>query len=144
MDRTEKQAVLAGRVSIVLVQMLLPTQSPDGKPFPDELLRQTRAELMDRFGGLTAYTRAPATGLWTSPDGDVEVDTVVMIEVLSKQFDREWWRAYAPSRGASRRNPSTFERATWTSWTRSALNRKSPLDLLTPLNQQQHRRCRPR
>ena len=76
---------------MVLVQMLLPTQSPGGTPFPDQLLRQTRAELVDRFGGLTAYTRAPATGLWTSPDGDVEVDTVVMIELLSERFDREWW-----------------------------------------------------
>ena len=80
---------------MVLIQMLLPTRSSEGTVFPDDLLRQTRKELIDRFGGLTAYTRAPATGVWTSPDGDVEVDSVVMIEVLSKDFDTAWWRSYA-------------------------------------------------
>ena len=79
----------------MLIQMLLPTRSSEGTTFSDDLLRRTRQELLDRFGGLTAYTRAPATGVWTSPDGDVEVDSVVMIEVLSEVFDKTWWRAYA-------------------------------------------------
>ena len=80
---------------MVLIQMLLPTRSPEGLAFPEDLLRRTRDELIARFGGLTAYTRAPATGVWTSPEGHVEVDRVVMIEVLSEHFDRDWWRAFA-------------------------------------------------
>ena len=80
---------------MVLIQMLLPTRSPEGLAFPEDLLRRTRDELIARFGGLTAYTRTPATGIWTSPEGDVEVDSVVMIEVLSEAFDKGWWRAYA-------------------------------------------------
>jgi hypothetical protein len=80
---------------VVLIQMLLPSRSSEGTAFPDDLLRRTREELFDRFGGLTAYIRAPATGVWTSPQGNVEVDNVVMIEVLSDQFDKAWWRAYA-------------------------------------------------
>jgi hypothetical protein len=80
---------------VVLIQMLLPTRSSEGTVFPDDLLRTTRQELIDRFGGLTAYTRAPATGVWTSPERGVEVDSVVMIEVLSEVFDTTWWRSYA-------------------------------------------------
>ena len=80
---------------MVLIQMLLPTRSSEGATFPDELLRRTRKELIEKFGGLTAYTRAPATGVWTSPEGDVEEDSVVMIEVLSEEFDTAWWRACA-------------------------------------------------
>jgi hypothetical protein len=75
--------------------MLLPTRSLQGEVYADVLVSRTRKELIDRFGGVTAYTRAPATGVWTSPAGGVEVDRVVMIEVLSEHFDRDWWRAFA-------------------------------------------------
>jgi hypothetical protein len=80
---------------VVLIQMLLPTRSVQGEAYADELVSRTRKELIDRFGGVTAYTRAPATGVWTSPEGGVEVDSVVMIEVLSEEFARDWWRAFA-------------------------------------------------
>lgn len=79
---------------MVLIQILLPTKSPDGHGFADELLRHTRAELVDRFGGLTAYLRSPATGAWTSPEGRVEQDNVVMLEILTDSFDKAWWRGY--------------------------------------------------
>jgi hypothetical protein len=80
---------------VVLIQMLLPTKSADRVAFSDDVLRLTRKELVDQFGGLTAYTRAPAAGVWTSPEGNVEEDSVVMIEVLSEEFDTSWWRRYA-------------------------------------------------
>jgi hypothetical protein len=79
----------------MLIQMLLPTKSAQRTSYSDDLLRRTRRELIDRFGGITAYTRAPASGVWTSPDGDVEEDDVVMIEVLAEQFDIRWWQSYA-------------------------------------------------
>lgn len=80
---------------MVLIQMLLPTRSSEGSAFADGLILRTRQELLDRFGGLTAYMRAPAAGAWTSPQGEVAADSVVLIEVLSDVFDRPWWRAYA-------------------------------------------------
>ena len=80
---------------MVLIQVLLPTKSADRAAFSDELIRQTREELIGQFGGLTAYTRSPAAGVWTSPDGDIEEDNVVMIEVLAGTFDVRWWRSYA-------------------------------------------------
>ena len=39
--------------------------------------------------------RSPAKGLWTSPGGGVEEDDVVMIEVVTETFERQWWREYA-------------------------------------------------
>jgi hypothetical protein len=43
---------------------------------------------------VTAYLRAPAKGLWRGPDGGVDVDQVVMVEVQADALDREWWGAY--------------------------------------------------
>jgi hypothetical protein len=51
--------------------------------------------LIDRFKGVTAYVRSPAKGLWTAPDGHMEADDVVMVEVVTEAFDREWWRTYS-------------------------------------------------
>ena len=79
---------------MVLIQILLPTRGSAG----DDglvLLAQTGQELADRFNGLTAYLRSPAKGLWTAPDGHTEQDDVVMVEVVTDIFDREWWRSYA-------------------------------------------------
>ena len=78
---------------MVLIQLLLPT---NGAASADGLapLAQTRDELAQRFSGLTAYLRSPATGLWTAPDGHTEQDDVVMVEVVTDTFDRAWWRVY--------------------------------------------------
>ena len=54
----------------------------------------TRTELVERFGGVTAYIQAPAEGIWTSPSGRREIDQVVMVEIVADCFDRLWWRSY--------------------------------------------------
>jgi hypothetical protein len=58
-------------------------------------LVMTRQELAARFSGLTAYLRSPAKGLWLAPDGSTEQDDVVMVEVVTTDFDRNWWRTYS-------------------------------------------------
>jgi hypothetical protein len=45
------------------------------------------------FGGLTAYTRAPAEGLWES-GSTVKRDDIVVVEVMVDSLDRKWWEAY--------------------------------------------------
>ena len=80
---------------MVLIQLLLPIVGVAGLDEPMAPLAQTRRELAERFEGLTAYMRAPAKGLWTTPDGHTEQDDVVMVEVVTDNFDRAWWRTYA-------------------------------------------------
>jgi hypothetical protein len=79
---------------MVLIQLLLPTTGA-ARGDTVTLLAETRCELAARFRGVTAYVRSPAKGLWTAPDGHTEADDVVMVEVLTHTFDREWWRTYA-------------------------------------------------
>ena len=77
---------------MVLIQVLLPTTGADSGTMTR--IVDTRRELADAFTGVTAYIRSPAKGLWTAPDGHTEADDVVMVEVVTEQFDKEWWRRY--------------------------------------------------
>ena len=79
-----------------LVQLLLPLMDHDGKPFPRSFYRQIRETLTERFGGLTAYTRAPAEGLWDQGD-EVALDDIVVYEVMVADLDRAWWAEYRAS-----------------------------------------------
>lgn len=47
-----------------LVQLLLPLYNNSGMRFEKNLYKEVRDELVNRFGGITAYTRAPVHGLW--------------------------------------------------------------------------------
>ena len=48
-------------------------------------------ELADRFGGLTAFTRAPAKGLFTEQGKHIE-DDVVIFEIMTEVLEDGWWR----------------------------------------------------
>ena len=81
---------------MVLIQLLLPTRMATGTPQNGATaMENTRRELVAMFEGLTAYLRSPASGTWTAPDGHSSHDEVVMVEVVTERFDREWWRSYA-------------------------------------------------
>ena len=77
-----------------LIQILLPIHFGDGSNVPAEMFSQVRTELAERFGGVTAYSRSPATGLWKRPEAEVERDQVIMIEVVAEALDRDWWAQY--------------------------------------------------
>ena len=64
-----------------LVQLLLPLADA-GHLFPDDVLEDIQTELSQRFGGPTAYCRAPAKGVWTQSDGQ-QVDDIVVVEVMT-------------------------------------------------------------
>ncbi len=77
-----------------LIQILLPLYDNDGEAQPPELLQAVSRELSSEFGGLTAFTRAPAEGHWYG-DGDTTTrDDIVIFEVMSEGVDRRFWRAY--------------------------------------------------
>lgn len=72
-----------------LVEILLPIGI--GQQASDELER-LRTLLMERFGGLTAFLRAPADGLWRSgAEEGVSHDEIAVIEVMADAMDRAWW-----------------------------------------------------
>ena len=80
---------------MVLIQTLLPVSNTRTDAEADERVRHTRRELVEAFGGITAYLQTPAQGVWTSPDGERERDAVVMVEIVTERFDRVWWQQYA-------------------------------------------------
>jgi len=77
-----------------LVQILLPVWDPDGKRFPPALYARVKDELAERFGGLTAYARAPAEGLWEEGAGERQRDDIVVYEVMDEELDPAWWKGY--------------------------------------------------
>lgn len=79
-----------------LVQILLPLYDNTGEALPKDLFAAVREELVQRFGGLTAFTRAPAKGLWKDDQG-VQRDDIVIYEVMASQLDRGWWSGYRQS-----------------------------------------------
>jgi hypothetical protein len=79
---------------LYLIQLLLPLYGNDGRVFAATHYAAVREELTDRFGGLTAYSRAPAQGLWSDEAGSPKRDDIVVYEVMTEHLDREWWRSY--------------------------------------------------
>jgi hypothetical protein len=77
-----------------LIEILLPLSDNEGKPFAPELRTQVRDELVEHFGGVTAFTRSPAEGLWKAGEGGAERDDIVIFEVMADWLDRGWWRTY--------------------------------------------------
>jgi hypothetical protein len=76
-----------------VVEIFLPLNRRDGTPQPSGRIGELRRELVERFGGLTAFTRAPAEGLWEDDDNHVERDRIVIFEVMAEEIDRGWWSA---------------------------------------------------
>jgi hypothetical protein len=77
-----------------LVQILLPLRKRDSSDVPAALFAEVRGELTQRFGGVTAYSRSPATGLWKNTEAEVEREQVIMVEVVVDAFDPDWWTRY--------------------------------------------------
>lgn len=77
-----------------LIQLFLPLRDNAGQAFPKARFDAVRSELAERFGGVTAFVRAPAVGLWEDDEGDVQRDDVVLLEVMAEHVDHGWWAAY--------------------------------------------------
>lgn len=77
-----------------LIQIYLPLNEEEGKPFPEALYQKVKKELTEKFGGLTMYTRAPATGLWKADERRTSVDDILIYEVLTADVDEQFWSNY--------------------------------------------------
>jgi hypothetical protein len=76
-----------------IVQLLLPLYDNEKRPFAQEYLNRVRAELTERFGGVTAFRRSPAEGVWKDGAG-VSRDEIIIFEVMVGRLDRAWWAEY--------------------------------------------------
>jgi hypothetical protein len=78
---------------VYLIQIFLPLQDNRGKPIAERHFKELAGELSERFGGLTAYVRAPATGIWkTRKSARMLRDEIVIYEVIAGRMDRRWWK----------------------------------------------------
>jgi hypothetical protein len=77
-----------------LVQLLLPLFDNEGRDFPRAHYERVANELTERFGGLTAYTRAPAEGRWREPGVATARDEIIIYEVMTYPLDTGWWRDF--------------------------------------------------
>jgi hypothetical protein len=96
--------------SSFLIQILLPLTDNSGEPLPRRLYQQIQSELTQRFKGLTAYSRAPAEGLWKPRQG-TKRDEIIVYEVMATRFDVRWWRRYRTRLEQSFRQESIIIRA---------------------------------
>jgi hypothetical protein len=94
-----------------LVQLLLPLYTNAGDPIGEEAFSTVRRELTERFGGVTAYARAPASGLWKTGDGRVHRDDMMMVEVVVEHLDPAWWGVYRTGLERRFEQDSLFVRA---------------------------------
>ena len=76
-----------------LIQILLPVYDNEGNKFEAEQYTKVRLELTEAYGGSTAYSRAPAEGLWHD-SGLVKKDDIVIIEVMTPSLNKTWWTRY--------------------------------------------------
>ncbi|MFL6527899.1 MAG: hypothetical protein ACJ8I9_04735 [Chthoniobacterales bacterium] len=77
-----------------LIQLLIPLHDNERKAFPQEEYTAVRSELTNHFGGITAYTRAPALGLWKPNGSEASQEDIVVFEVMSEKLDCDWWSDY--------------------------------------------------
>jgi hypothetical protein len=76
-----------------LVEILLPLNDNNGRPFEADKYVGVRQHLTDCFGGLTAFTRSPAQGT-TTGGGKTVHDEIVVFEVMTETLDAAWWGGY--------------------------------------------------
>jgi hypothetical protein len=94
-----------------LIHILLPLDDNEGRPHGRDLFRAVAGELTERFGGLTAHTRAPAEGLWKEDSSKTSKDEIVIYEVMADDLAEAWWRKYRRSLESRFRQEQVIVRA---------------------------------
>jgi len=84
-----KESAEKNRESKTLIEIFLPRVNDK---MAESKLNQLKNKLIKQFGGLTAYARGPAEGKWLAND-EVEQDAITVIEVMSSEFDENYWKS---------------------------------------------------
>ncbi|GEO03847.1 hypothetical protein AAE02nite_15110 [Adhaeribacter aerolatus] len=77
-----------------LIQILLPLYNNQKEPFAQTVFNEIQQELTEKFGGITSFSRAPATGLWKENEEKTVKDEIIIYEVMAETLDRNWWQHY--------------------------------------------------
>lgn len=77
-----------------LIQIFLPVRDNNGNAFSKDYYINIREVLVKKFGGLTAYNRVPAEGLWKDEKNNAHRDDIVIFEVMADELDKLWWQKY--------------------------------------------------
>jgi hypothetical protein len=73
-----------------LVEILLPTQTGEGRAIGHAWFEGLLTELTEKFGGATSFVRAPGKGLWQT-GAAIEQDNIAVIEVMTETVDAVYW-----------------------------------------------------
>ena|SRR5687767_10319869 len=95
-----------------LVEILLPLYDNEGRRFGAGEFDRVSEELAERFGGVTAFRRSPAEGVWRDGGGGESRDRVVIFEVMAEELNRAWWRGYREELARRFRQEAMVVRAT--------------------------------
>jgi hypothetical protein len=95
-----------------LIQILLPLYDNKGNSFDSSKFERLRSELTKTFGGMTAFRRSPAEGVWKQRDGQVHLDEIVIFEVMTETLDKDWWASYRKALEESFQQQELIIRAT--------------------------------
>jgi hypothetical protein len=76
-----------------LVEIFLPLADNNGDYFDDVKFAVVRDTLAKQFGGVTAFARAPAQGVFRQNGRNIR-DDIIVIEVMAEELDRGRWTGY--------------------------------------------------
>ena len=74
-----------------LIQIMLPLYDNRGRRLPRVLFDATSQALAKAHGGLTAYTRSPAVGVWRSRGAGLKRDDIIVFEVVTSSMNAKLW-----------------------------------------------------
>lgn len=74
-----------------LIQIMLPLYDNRGHRLPGRLFDATSRTLAKAHGGVTAYTRSPAVGVWNSRGARLKRDDIVVFEVMTPSLSAKLW-----------------------------------------------------
>jgi hypothetical protein len=95
-----------------IIQILLPLYDNEGNSFDSSKFERIRSELTKKFGGMTAFRRSPAEGIWKEQGGQVHLDEIVIFEVMAERLDQDWWAGYRKTLEESFQQQELIIRAT--------------------------------
>jgi hypothetical protein len=71
-----------------VIEVFLPLDTGPGVAVDVDVVEGIVRGLADRFGGATAFTREPASGLWKR-ETTIERDRIIVIEVMVRDVEQE-------------------------------------------------------